>query len=98
MIKHHRSQTFLSTLILCICMGSLVALSVVNVVGASSLEIYEFELENGNLLEHDESDEDFFIHTCGDMMDDLLSSKSRSKNLDLQNYFFSPVSPPPNHK
>jgi len=64
-------------------------------VGVSGLEIIGLELENENLFEQAESDEEFIIKIYGAMSDDLLSSKSRSINLDFQDFLLAPVSPPP---
>ena len=98
MVKHHRSLISLVALILCLCMGSLVALPMGNIVSVLGLEIYGIEHENENLLENGESDEEFIIKIYGVINDDLLSFNSRSKNLDFQDFLLAPVSPPPKHE
>jgi len=97
MVKHYRSQISMVALILCLCMGSLVALPMGNIVGVLGLEIYGIEIENDNLFEHAESDEEFIIKIYGATSDGLLYLKSRSTNLVFQDYLLTPVSPPPNH-
>ena len=84
-------------LILCLCMGSLVALPIGNLVGISGLEIYGIELENNNLFEHVETDEEFINKIYGVVRDCLLISQSRSTNLDFLDFLLAPVSPPPKH-
>jgi hypothetical protein len=79
-------------------MGSLGASPVGNISGVSGLEIFGFELENDNPFENAESDEEFVIKIYGPLSNDLLSSKSRSINLDFQDFHSGPVSPPPKHK
>ena len=79
-------------------MGSLVALPMVNIFGVSGLEIVGIDFQNDNLFEYaEEADEEFDINIYGAVSDDLLSSKSRSMNLDFQDYLLTPVSPPPKH-
>ena len=45
------------TLLICLCMGSLVALPVDNLAGIAGLEFFGIEIENDNRFEHAESDE-----------------------------------------
>jgi hypothetical protein len=97
MIKHYRSQISMVALTLCLCMGSLVALPMGNIVGISRLEMVSIELEYDNLFEYVESDEEFIIRIYGAASDDLLPSKSRSTILIFQDYILIPTSPPPKH-
>lgn len=79
-------------------MGSLVALPMGNIFGVAGLEIVGIDFENDNLFEYaEEFDEEFDINIYGALSDDLLPSKSRSMNLDFQDYLLTPVSPPPKH-
>jgi len=48
MIKHYLSQVSMVTLLICLCMGSLVALPMDNLAGISGLELFEIEIENDN--------------------------------------------------
>jgi len=48
MIKHYLSQVSIVTLLICLCMGSLVALPMDNLAGISGLELFEIEIENDN--------------------------------------------------
>ena len=48
MIKHYLSQVSIVTLLICLCMGSLVALPMDNLVGISGLELFEIEIEKDN--------------------------------------------------
>lgn len=97
MIKHHRSQITMVALFLCLFMGSLVALPMGGVKGVLVPDIYGMELENDNLFEHGESDEKITYKIYGAIGDRLLSSPSRSTNLDLPDFLLTPVSPPPKH-
>jgi hypothetical protein len=88
----------LVTLILCLCLGSLVILPMLNVIGLSGSEIYLNDIENYNLLDQVEFDEEFFILTIiGSTLADIYFSKSRLMNLDFQTAYLSPVFPPPKY-
>jgi hypothetical protein len=97
MIKYHRSQISMVALFVCLCMGGLVGLSMCNIVGVLGLEIYGIEPKNDNLFEHGESDEEIMTKIYGAIRDCLLSSQSRSTNLDFQDFLLAPASPPPKH-
>jgi len=98
MIMTRSSRISLVTLILCLCLGSLVILPMLNVVGLSVPKIFEVDLENYSLLDQVEFDEEFFIGTIiGKTIADQFLSKSRPMNLDFQTASLSPVSPPPKY-
>jgi hypothetical protein len=98
MVKQRSSRISLVTLIFCLCLGSLVILPLLYVVGLSLPEISGVDLRNHNLLDQVEFDEDFFIVTnMGTIIADQCYSKSRPKNLAFQTACLSPVSPPPKH-
>jgi hypothetical protein len=97
MIRHYLSQVSLVTLLICLCMGSLVALPVDNLAGIAGLEFFGIEIEHDNRFDHAESDEDGLAKIYGGTGDDLLPSKSRSTNLVFQDHLLAPVSPPPRH-
>lgn len=97
MIRHYLSQVSLVTLLICLCMGSLVALPVDNLAGVLGLEFFGIEIENENRFEHAESDEGGFAGIYGGTSDGLAPSKSRSTNLVFQDHLLAPVSPPPKH-
>jgi len=98
MTKQCSSRISLVTLILCLCLGNLVILPFLNVVGLSLPKISEVDLENYKLLDQVEFDEEFFIGTIiGKTIADLFFSKSRPMNLDFQTACLSPVPPPPKH-
>jgi len=83
-------------LILCLCMGSLVALPMGHISGVSDLEIVGIDFENDNLFEYaEEADGEFVINFYGALSDDFVSSKFRSMYLDFQDYLLAPVLPPP---
>ena len=95
MINQRNSQISLVTLILCLCLGSLVILPFVQ-VSPSAPEISGIDAENYNLFDHAEFDSDFIvISIVGAAIAALNFSISRSMNLDFQSTFLSPVSPPP---
>jgi len=85
------------TLFICLCMGSLVALPMGDILDVSSLEMIGIELENDNPYEHAESDNELIIKIYGSTSDEVLASKSRSTNLVFQDRLLAPVSPPPKH-
>ena len=96
MIKQFSSRISLFTLILCLCLGSLVILPLLNAAGLSIPEIFRVDLKDYNLLEQVESDEEFYIVIImGTTIVDHLFLKSRPMNLDFQTACLSPVSPPP---
>ena len=98
MIKERSFRISVVTLILFLCLGSLVTLPMLNVVGLSVPEVSEVELGNYNLLDQIESDEEIFIGTIiGMAIAYQFFSKSRPMNLDFQTATLSPASPPPKH-
>ena len=98
MIMQRSSRISLVTLILCLCLGSLVILPMLNAVVLSVPKISEVDLENYSLLDQVEFDEEFFIGTViGKTIAAQFLSKSRPMNLDFQTASLSPVSPPPKH-
>jgi len=98
MINQRSSHISLVTLILCLCLGSLVILPMLNVVGLSIPEIYGADIENYDWLDQVEFDEEFVnVLIIGTTIADLFFSKSRLMNLDFPTAYLSPVSPPPKY-
>jgi len=98
MSKQRSSRISLVTLVLCLCLGSVAILPMLNVVGLSVPEISGVDLGNYNLLDQVEFDEEFLIGTnIGITITGLFFSKSRPMNLDFRAACLSPVSPPPKH-
>ncbi len=98
MIKHYRSQIPLANLLVCLCMASLAALPMGNIIGISGLEMVGIELEYDNPFEHSEEiDEEFVIIIDRTLSADLRSSKSQSTTLGYHNPLLAPASPPPKH-
>jgi hypothetical protein len=95
MIKQHRSPISLATLILCLCLGSMVFLPFTQ-ISPSAPEIFGVGAENYNQFDQSELDDDFFvISIVGAAIAELSFSKSGTMNLDFQFASLSPVSPPP---
>jgi hypothetical protein len=95
MINHRNSRISLTTLILCLCLGSLVILPF-NQVSPSAPWTSGIDTENSDLSDQPEFDEDFFVVSIvGAAIAELNFSKSRPMNLDFQSTSLSPVSPPP---
>jgi hypothetical protein len=95
MNNQRNSRISLVTLILCLCLGSLVILPFVQ-VGPSAPEISGIDAENNNLFDHAEFDSDFIDKSIvGAVIAALNFSKFRSMNLDFQSTSLSPVYPPP---
>jgi hypothetical protein len=94
MIMFH-SQSSIVTMIICLCMGSLVALPMGDFLGVSNLEMVGIELENANQYEQAEPDDEFVINFSGDPRDDIFALQLRSTNLIIKNSFLVPIFPPP---
>ena len=96
MVKLRNSQVSLVTLILCLCLGSLVSLPIFNAVGLPAIEISEVNTETFNLLNQAEFDEDLFIITSvSATIAGLDFSKPKPINLVFQTISLSPHFPPP---
>jgi len=92
------SRIALTILILCLCLGSLVVLPIMNVVNPSALEIFGIDSGYYNPLEQAESDDDLVVASILDKTNvGLVFSKSRTMNLDFQSASLASVSPPPKH-
>jgi hypothetical protein len=88
----------LVTLFLCLSLGSLVILPILNVVGPSTLEISEIDTENSNPLEPAESDDDLAVTSIRDLtIAGLFFSKLRNVSPVFHSAFLLAVSPPPKH-
>jgi hypothetical protein len=95
MINQHNFRISLVSLILCLCLSSLVIFPFTQVNSPTS-EISGIDAENYTLFDHAEFDVDIFILSIiGAAIAALNFSKSRPMNLDFQSTFLSPVSPPP---
>jgi hypothetical protein len=95
MINQRNSRISLTTLILCLCLGSLAILPFIQVSPFTS-EISGIDAENCNLFDHAEFDGDFFVTSIvGAAVAELNFSKFKPMNLDFQSTSLSPVSPPP---
>jgi hypothetical protein len=95
MMNQRNSRISLVTLILCLCLGSLVILPFIQ-VSSSMSDISGMDIENCNLFDHAEFDGDFFVMSIvGVAIAKLNFLKSRPMNLDFQSTSLSPVSPPP---
>lgn len=76
-----------TTLILCLCFGSLVILPLLNFAGPSILEVYEIETD----------EDDSIVTTIDTAVADLFFIPFSPMTLDFQTASLSPVSPPPKH-
>ena len=95
MINQRNSRISLVTLILCLCLGSLVIFPFIQ-VNSSTSEISGIDAENYDLFDHAELDGDFIVMSIVNAeITELNFSKSRPMNLDFQSTSLSPVSPPP---
>lgn len=90
MVERRSPRIPLVSLILCLCLGSLVVLQITNVVSTAVLEVSEVDLDQA------EFDEEFFIIIIlGALIANQIFSKFGSMNLDFQSASLSPVPPPP---
>jgi hypothetical protein len=97
MINQHKSRISIVTLIICLCLGSVV-ISQFNQINPFVPEIFGIEAENFDLFDHTEFDDDLFvILIVGAKITKSNYSKSRTANLGYLSAFLSPVSPPPKH-
>ena len=95
MIDKRHSRISLTTLILCLCVGSLVILPF-NHINPSTPEFSTTDVSN--LFEHTEFDDDFFVVSIvGVTVAELSFSKFRLADLGCLSALLSPVSPPPKH-
>ena len=95
MIDKRNSRISLATLILCLCLGSLVILQFIQ-INPSTLEFSTVDVFN--LFEHPEFDDDFLVVSIvGVAVAELSFSKFRLANLGYLSASLSPVSPPPKH-
>ena len=89
------SRISLATLILCLCVGSLVILQFIQ-INPSTLELSTMDVST--LFEHPEFDDDLFaVSIVGVAVTELSFSKFRLANLGYLSASLSPVSPPPKH-
>jgi hypothetical protein len=95
MINQRNSRISLATLILCLCLGSMIILPFIQ-VSPSAPEISRIDAENYGLFV--EFDDDFFvISIVGVTIAEPGFSNSRPVNLGFRPVSLSPVSPPPKH-
>jgi hypothetical protein len=95
MIDKRNSRISLATLILCLCLGSLVILPFIQ-INPSAPEFSTMDVSN--LFEHTEFDDDFFaVSIVGVKIAKPNYSKSRTANLGYLSASLAPVSPPPKH-
>ena len=92
------SRIFLVSLIVCLCLSSLIILPMINVAGLFVPEISEADPETYNLFDQSDFDEEYFIVLvlCVTATG-LIFSRSRPMDLDFQSAYLSPDSPPPKH-
>jgi len=94
MINKRNTRISLVTLILCLCLGSLVVLPFTQITPYIS-EI-AVDTENYNLFDQAEFDDDFFvISIIGVILAGLNFLMFKPINLDFKSASLSPVSPPP---
>jgi len=97
MAKQRSSQISLTTLILCLCLGSLAILPVINVVGTPALEIFGAVTESNPLDQAELDDEFAIVAIAGMTFSGLIFLKTRTTNLDFLAIRLLPDSPPPKH-
>ena len=98
MIEHNTSRPSFVTLIICLCLCSLITLSVTNTFVPSELEMSIIDFGDTHLHDQAEFDDDFFVANAANTKDEGLSfSISSLTNLAFQSYSLSPNFPPPKH-
>jgi hypothetical protein len=90
------SPLSLQTLIILLCLGSLVILPVPIIADLSTTEVSGIDFENYSQFDPTDFDEEISITALiSAIIDGLPSSKSRPLNLDIPTSCLSPESPPP---
>ncbi len=98
MSKRRSSPISLTTLILCLCLGSLVILPMPNIMGLSMTDVSEINFENYSQFDQTDLDDDISIGTVvSATIDSLAHVIFRSLNLDITTSCLFPESPPPEH-
>ena len=98
MVIQRSSRVFLAILVICLCLGGLAAMPMINAFNPSIWEISEVDTENNNPSSQTEFDEDFLFKTIvGDINAHLIFSKYGQANLGFQTACVAPVSPPPKY-
>jgi hypothetical protein len=88
----------LAALICCLCLGSLVAMPMINAFSTSALEISEIDAENNGPSSQTEFGEEFLFETIvGAIIAYLFFSKSKSMSPDFRTAYLSPHFPPPKY-
>ncbi len=94
MYKQQCSRISLVTLILCLCLGSMVVLPISKLVNVSM--VFEIDVENNIQNDQTSLDEEFLIAIVdGPQIECQTSSKTRSMNLVNPPPNLVPESPPP---
>jgi len=97
MIKGNHSQFVITTLILCLCMGSLVALPLGNITGFSGLDVNGIGHEKDNLAEQAEFEDEFMMKPAGVISILFWYLILRPMTPDFHTFYLTLVSPPPKH-
>ena len=98
MIEHNTSRTSFVTQIVCLCLCSLIALSVANTFIPYGLEMSVVDFGDPHFLDQAEFDDDFFVTNAANTKNEGLSFSISSRiNLAFQSYSLLPISPPPKH-
>ncbi len=98
MIEHNTSRPSFVTLIICLCLCSLITLSVANTFGPSWLEMSAIDSGDTHVLDQAEFDDDFFVASAAKTKDEGLSFLISSlTNAAFQSYSLLPKFPPPKH-
>lgn len=93
MIEHNISRTSFATLVICLCLGSLISLSVANTFDLSGVDFGDH-----HLLDQAEFDDDsFVVNDVGAKNAGVIFLKSSATNLNFQSASLSPIAPPPKH-
>jgi hypothetical protein len=96
MIKQYPARSPWITLILCLCLCSLVISPPLFVAGMSMPDIYGIDFDNSSGFDASEFDDDLSVLPVVDLtIADMIFSRFGSTNLDFQSPFLLPDSPPP---
>ncbi len=92
----HNAGISLVVPLICLCLGGLVVLPMINAFSRPASEISEIGAEKNDSSNQSESDEEFLFETIvGVIIARLIFSKFGPINLDFQTACLAPVSPPP---
>lgn len=96
MIEHAASRPSFASLVICLCLGGLIALFVGGAFGLSGMEVSGVDFGNYHWLDQAEFDDEFFVVNDGDVKEaELFFPGAGRMKTGCQSASLSPISPLP---